>query len=208
MNAIQLSALGITVKSPDNELRIDGVVDSIRDHAIKILRGIQCPEDKFDSTLDLIVGPFGGDGFGGRAIRFELSDGNNKWFIFYSNYSNQSIETYVRGHEETHVLHGIGQISMLQEPLRSLGVNVGLAQYTDCEGCTSFSKEFVASLGGLYAVRRNRLRMWVVHSKRKELNVTERMALDAAISAHYRDIARTQTPAYVRFSATPLNGSF
>lgn len=180
MGRIQLPTLEIDVESPDHELRIDGIVVDMRDHTIEIFQELGCPEDALESVADY----FGDHKAGGRTMKFDFPGGITKWFVFYSAVSDRSADIYLRGHEETHVLHGIGQIPLLQKPLRSHGLDIDLMQYADPEVCTEFDKEFVASLGGLYVLKRNELGVDRVLSRRDSLADTEFAALNQAIALY------------------------
>ena len=76
------------------------------------------------------------------------------WVIFYE-HTDPTNEVFRRAHEETHVLHGIGQIHLLQRKLAERGLNINLGRYKDFDAHSGDENEIVANIGALYALEKN-----------------------------------------------------
>lgn len=76
------------------------------------------------------------------------------WILFYE-HSDPTTEAFRRGHEETHVLHAIGQIELLQQCLEQKGLDINLWRYVNYKECSEDEKELVANIGALYVLENN-----------------------------------------------------
>jgi len=79
------------------------------------------------------------------------------WLIGYRKGEFEELNTFIRAHEETHVLHGIGKLGLLAGRMIIDGAKNILSISEDYEICAREIKEFAANIGGLFAVKNNRL---------------------------------------------------
>ena len=147
MTKINLSALEITTESEWNSLRDDGFVADMGLHYDRVT------SDIWEKYGDVAIenGSRPEEGVRGQHLMAHL-DNIVLHIIFYSDYGSELKNVLLRAHEETHVLHAIGQIRLLQDKLDKLGLRINLMRYRDYEMSEEY--EFVANIGGLYAAYR------------------------------------------------------
>ncbi|MBU0907785.1 MAG: hypothetical protein KKD18_04915 [Nanoarchaeota archaeon] len=140
---IHLSALGIETESERYAYRDDGFVEDVVGHMQKVHKEFKqdaCP-------IILFEGPYAG-------MTWPIIDTSPKLLVTcYVHEKDPARELFTRGHEETHVLHRIGQMELLLERLRKKGFDVDLSRYMEPSGNPTLdaeAKEVLADIGGFY----------------------------------------------------------
>jgi len=146
MNRLNFSMLEIIAESENHSLRDDGFVPNISEHSRKVYREFMGNDEGYEE----LTKQFSQTEPAGRFMYIRNGD-NNIWIIFYK-HADHGTEIVKRGHEETHVLHGIGQIELLQQLLAQKGLDISLVRYANFEECSDDERELVANIGGLYAM--------------------------------------------------------
>ncbi|OGM01641.1 hypothetical protein A3K72_03720 [Candidatus Woesearchaeota archaeon RBG_13_36_6] len=147
MNILNFSMLEIVVESETHSLRDDGFVQNIDEHSRKVYREFEGSDEGYEewARLSPIIAS-------GRCM-FDKKGDNYTWVIFYEHY-NSITDAFRRGHEETHVLHGIGQIGLLQQLLAQKGLDIDLRGYPNYEEGNRDDSELVANIGALYVLEK------------------------------------------------------
>ncbi len=145
MNTLTFSALEIIAGTKYHLLRDDGLVPDTDEHTRRIYR-------EFNACEDCLQGnnPSQSGHAYGRFMQAKMG-AMSIWIIFYE-HSDRITEAFRRGHEETHVLHAIGRIGLLQQRLSRRGLDIDLVQYADYGHCREEDKELVANIGACHAV--------------------------------------------------------
>ncbi|MBR9704838.1 hypothetical protein GOV12_05480 [Candidatus Pacearchaeota archaeon] len=157
MFTLEFEILRIKTKSNYHQFRDDGFVDNMFDHYRKIWKEMHGSLDSFDDHVKRSDGIYDTDKNRtkepeGAALNYLLQNGK-LWIIFYKKFSPRE-KIRKRAHEETHVLHGTWNLSLLEEKMKKLGVNIPLTCFPDYSSCSEEEKEIVASLGGYYALHK------------------------------------------------------
>lgn len=140
-NKIDLEILGIQFQSDIYFFRDDGFVEDVHTHARKVNQEFGDDPNSYDSGVALN----GKLPLVGGLTRVRRASNPIPVIIFYHHYDSRIKETFVRGHEETHVLQEIGNIHLLKEKLIPLKLNIDFA---------TIDNELIADIGGLYALIR------------------------------------------------------
>lgn len=147
MNKLNFSMLELTVESEIHSLRDDGFVPDITEHTKKVYLEFWGTDKGLEEAVaGLDANP------GGRYILFK--EGETITAVIFYKYEGPLTEILRRAHEETHVLHAIGRLDLLEERLHQLGVQIDLTKYSDFDTCTELEREVVANIGGFYALQR------------------------------------------------------
>ncbi len=149
MNTLNFSMLEILAESEHHSLRDDGFVQNIDEHTRKVFREFTGNDEGYED----LVAPFSYHTVGGIYM-FNKKGNNYVWVIFYE-HSDPTTDAFRRGHEETHVLHAIGQIELLQQCLAQRGLDFDLREYSNREECSKEDRELVANIGALYVLEKN-----------------------------------------------------
>jgi hypothetical protein len=81
--------------------------------------------------------------------------GKNREHNIVHEYQRDRIDNvYVRAHEQSHAIHGAGNLSKLEKKLADYGVKMNLSRYENFDTCSTNAQEFIANLGALYALDR------------------------------------------------------
>lgn len=148
MNRLNFSVLEIIAESENHSLRDDGFVPDVTEHTKKIYRDCMGSEEGMEEYIAAY------DSKNPRGRCLPLSSGNDRvWVIFYE-HADPTAEVWIRAHEETHVLHAIGQIHLLQQKLAQRGLDIDLGKYADLDTCSKNQKELVAYIGSLYRLEK------------------------------------------------------
>ncbi len=154
INKLNFSTLGITIESELYSLRDDGFIEDMGAHIEKVFQdgfGNLIGYKEFTKHIPRI------DKDTPPAVYMCIhrkGEMERKYVIFYK-HTDALSEIYRRSHEETHVLHHIGQIALLQEKLNEVSVQIDLMKYPDYDKCSVYERELVANIGSLYALQKN-----------------------------------------------------
>ncbi|QQG46405.1 MAG: hypothetical protein HYY55_00985 [Candidatus Niyogibacteria bacterium] len=148
----RFSVLDINIESMSQELKDEGFVSNILEHARGVYLGFLGSTDRFEEEHDV--------GLLRISNGYTMCFGNDEadlwlWIIFYEHHNDPLIELAARAHEETHALHGMGKISLLQEKLADTGVNISFDELKDFWGCTPPQRELIAIIGSLFVLQEN-----------------------------------------------------
>lgn len=145
---LNLPALGIATYNSDWELIDYGLVYDIKKTHRETLEKFGVPEyerqiicENFDSGFP-------------RAMTtcIPVKKLNEYYLVTAYEPSQKNWETILNcGHEQTHVLHIINKLYLLQRALKEKGIDIDLKPCNDISSCSREEMELVAYIGGLYA---------------------------------------------------------
>ena len=144
---LEFPALDITMITDRGFFRDDGFVDDLGAHAEKIAREFRVDSDKFTNV----------NGLRGKLWTAKTADDKVITISYYLRTGIPLIDTFVQGHEQTHALHALDLIETLESKLRDYGYKIDLRStpYTWGQSGNRETDEFVADIGGLYALMRS-----------------------------------------------------
>lgn len=140
MAMLNFKVLGIEVES-ENNLYLDcGFVDDIYEFSEWIYKemGIEEPPIK------------GKDNSTGRCLVIPTSN-LNCWFTFYKDMDNHLLNTFIRAHEEAHVVHGINRLDLLQDKLNGSEISIDLTRFQTYLDCSEQELDYVATIMAAWA---------------------------------------------------------
>jgi len=145
-NTLHFQLLDILLHSSQYSLIDDGLVPDIDAHSKKL-----CELWNVDITA---LNVFQNTNAQGRYLSALFLSPDNSVIkeeirIFCKSGNSYWDELFYRGHEETHALHLIDRIGILEDRLRMHGLNIDLRRYSDYKNCPDTVKEIVAHIGGL-----------------------------------------------------------
>lgn len=156
MNKIHLPTLGITTESENHSFRDDGFVPDAGSYFEKIFAELNGGLNGFDEVMKPFESFTGSTLFRttGGFIRHRVDSTNYLWVIFYE-HRDPSDEFFTRAHEETHVLHGIGQIHLLSNSLKQSGLDIDILKFRDWSQRNYEECELVANIGAYHYLHRS-----------------------------------------------------
>ena len=155
----KLKQKGVHLKAMDLDVNIserisyfdDGFVDIIEAH-VNFLGYKYTGDLSFFTNTDFP--PVGGKRKGGMLL-IPQSEGRYSAHIFYTHNSNPVLENFARAHEETHFLHAVKRLSLLEEVARkTVGVEIPFDNFMKISDKFE-RKETIANLGGFFSVHKN-----------------------------------------------------
>lgn len=156
MNTLNFPMLEIIAQSETDSLRDEGFVPNAHEHEIMVCKqwmGSKASEwyEEFKRKRNFLSD----SDEECHGVYFSLTKDNNTiWVICYEHSDEKKVEVYRRAHEETHVLHAIGEIKLLQQKLDERGLDINLLQYQNYHTCSTNEKELVAHIGALYVLEK------------------------------------------------------
>lgn len=147
----RFSVLDIDLENRNRELQDEGFVLDVKEHARKVYQRLMKSLDGFEETHN--------DEILRHSNGYTMAFGNDEadlwlWIIFYTHNDDPLIELAARAHEETHALHGIGKIGLLQKKLAEIGVNISFNELEDFWSCNPAQRELIAIIGSLMVLRK------------------------------------------------------
>lgn len=143
MNELIFSALEIQVQSNSSLFRDDSFVKHMGKHFDKVLKDIK---KRKVITIENFSRP---DRNTNGKYMIGYFSTHVEHIIFYEDLRDDFKNLVIRAHEETHVLHQLGLIEVLERELRKEGLMINLRKHKDPY---SSDPEYVANIGGLYAL--------------------------------------------------------
>ncbi|MBI4154397.1 hypothetical protein HY501_03600 [Candidatus Woesearchaeota archaeon] len=128
---------------------------------------------------------------------FTTLSGVQRHHLFYKKQDHPGHERFVRAHEETHALHGMGQLSLLDHKLKEIGLEFDWKRFFDGYQCSKPEREIVAHIGGLYAVRGNICGFPYTLSMVTEFDIAEIAYKEASLRAEFNQRLCLERPAGV-----------
>ena len=171
-------------------LRYDGFVSDLEEHTRKVLLEFGATQEEIKNAYN--KGPLAMEPdlslHEGRFIC--TSDDDETVFnyvIFFKNKNNRLTNTFSKAHEETHVLHHMGELHLLEKKLRASRAIINLSDFYDYKKCNSQDHELVANIGGFYGLQRNNFNMSYVFSHEySPSRIKNRPDLIPAVEAYKR----------------------
>lgn len=144
--------LDIDLESRNRELQDEGFVSDISEHAKKVYQRLMKSLDGFEETHN--------DEILRHSNGYTMAFGNDEanlwlWIIFYTHNEDPLVELATRAHEETHALHGMGKIDLLQKKLAKVGVNINFNELEDFWSCNPAQRELIAIIGSLLVLQKS-----------------------------------------------------
>ena len=155
--------LDIKIKSKDHCLIDYGVVKDVLKFRDKIMNVLNCDYEKIKKDKKIKI-------YGGHELISWLLFNNelNIHMTYYAKGPKEEVNLFARAHEETHSLHAMKELNLLEKKLIEIRTPIKLNEnIKDIYQCDDFEKELIANIGGFYALQKNNLN----REKRMDMSV-------------------------------------
>lgn len=187
MGLIKFKTLGISLNKNNCYLRYDGFVSDLEEHTRKVLLEFDVdPKVAEEGYKELLSYHSDLSLHDGRLLCTSNKDETiYNYVIFFKNTNNRLLNTFNKGHEETHALHCMDELHLLEKKLRNSHIPIGLSDFYNYKECSEQDQELVANIGGFYGLQRKKFDMSYVFSHEFSPSITKyRPDLQPAVIAY------------------------